>query len=135
MFDSISAIFNAVAAWAKAMTSARLTNDRSGRKWATTDLKLTKLTVEELQKVTDRSKLNEEFVKRLKEQDPTKRKGVSALQLEIGMLYSFTNGVVQRYKGRMHFYRDDMSQKGARIGATAGQSLNYFKTFKKHLDT
>jgi len=62
-----------------------------------------------------------------------KAQGISALKVEIGALYSFNKCFVQRYKGRMHYYRDDLSQKGARNMASCAQAQALLDEFEKNL--
>lgn len=117
--------------------SARVgSNDADGRKWLLKELGYSdKLTLEDLKEVTDRDELNELYVDRHKEKTPKARKGISALKVEISALYSFNKCFVQRHKGRLHFYRDDLSQKGARNTASVGQALGLHREFKQNLNT
>jgi hypothetical protein len=115
--------------------AARLKNDSAGRTWFLKAINYSKkLILEDLRKITDSEDLNKDYRTRYKDEDPKSRKGLSAIKAEVSMLYSFKKSFVQRYKGRLHFYRDDLSQKGARIMATAGQSHGLFELFKKNLD-
>jgi hypothetical protein len=110
-------------------------NDDRGRTWFTKAAEYKdKLILKDLKKFTDRSELNSEFVSRYKEKKPKGRKGISALKVEISALYSFNKCFVQRHKGRIHFYRDDLSQKGARNMRSVGQAMGLFTEFKKNLD-
>jgi hypothetical protein len=122
---------------AKAIPDARVdSNDSSGRDWFLKKIEYEdKLTLEDLKEVTDRDDLNDEFRSRYKDLDPQSRKGISALKVEISALYSFNKSFVQRYKGRMHFYRDDLSQKGARNMVCVGQAMGMHNEFKQQLDT
>jgi hypothetical protein len=113
---------------------ARLSNDTEGREWVTKALNYSDpFKLENLQKATDRSKLNQEYKERYKDTQP-ERKGISALKVEISALYSFNKCFVQRYKGRIHFYRDDLSQKGARNMHAVAKAMALFGIFKKNLD-
>ena len=60
-------------------------------------------------------------------------KGLSSLKVEISALYSFNKCFVQRYKGRMHYYRDDLSQKVARNMASCAQAQVLFEEFDKNM--
>ena len=62
------------------------------------------------------------------------RKGISALKAEISALYSFDKCFIQRHKGRLHFYRDDLSQKGARNMYPVGMAVGLQEEFKQNLD-
>lgn len=114
---------------------ARKGNDARGRTWFLKAIGYTKkITLKDLRSVVDTKDLNKEYRDRYKNEEVASRKGISAIKAEISMLYSFKKSFVQRYKGRLHFYRDDLSQKGARTMATAGQAHGLFKHFKKNLD-
>jgi hypothetical protein len=133
---SIEEILKTLNEWCTAyIPTYRLINDTGGRPWyiEATDFQ-GPFKLEELSNVTDRDDLNKEFKQRFFEKDVKAKKGVSAIKLEISAMYSYNKCFVQRYKGRLHFYRDDLSQKGARIMAAAGQSHGLFKEFKKNLD-
>jgi hypothetical protein len=109
-------------------------NDATGRTWflSSVEYKDT-LKLKDLRGYTDRKSLNEEFTKRYLETDVQKAQGISALKVEIGALYSFNKCFVQRYKGRMHYYRDDLSQKGARNMASCAQAQALLDEFEKNL--
>jgi hypothetical protein len=114
---------------------ARLGNDSRGRTWFLKSIDYTKtLVLKDLRTVVDTKNLNKEYRERYKNEDFQSRKGISAIKAEISMLYSFKKSFVQRYKGRLHFYRDDLSQKGARTMATTGQGHGLFEHFKANLD-
>jgi hypothetical protein len=113
----------------------RLSNDQQGRIWALKELDYSgELKLKTLKEHVQRDSLNSQFVSRYKQKDVKSRKGISALKLEISALYSFNKCFVQRYKGRMHFYRDDLSQKGKRTMREVGKALGLFKEFKQNLD-
>jgi hypothetical protein len=110
-------------------------NDALGRKWICKSLGYAKsFKLKDLQEATDRQELNALYVERFAEKDPKQRKGISALKTEISALYEFQKCFTSRYKGRMHFYRDDLSQKGKRNMSTVGRTYALFKEFKKNLD-
>lgn len=92
------------------------------------------LTQDTLRTFVNRSELNSEFKARYKVDEVEKRKGISALKTEISALYSFSKCFVQRYRSRMVYYKDDLSQKGARLPHTIGQAYGLFRAFKKYLD-
>jgi hypothetical protein len=136
MITSLSELLDSVNEWIQeSIPHDRLKNDSEGRAWALSRLHhYDTLKVEDLSNFTNRDELNNEYVRRYKETDAKSRKGISALKLEISALYSFNKCFVQRYKGRMHYYRDDLSQKGIRNMYTVGQSFALFEEFKKNLD-
>jgi hypothetical protein len=111
-------------------------NDAAGRTWflASVEYKDT-LKLEDLRKFTYRRELNKEFTQRYLEKSVQSAKGISALKVEISALYSFNKCFVQRYKGRLHYYRDDLSQKGARNMASCAQAQALFNEFDKNLST
>ena len=110
-------------------------NDSSGRTWFLKAIAYDKeLILSDLKMYTDRSELNKEYSSRFYVEEVKGRKGLSAIKIEISSLYSFNKCFVQRYKGRLHFYRDDLSQKGKRNLSTVGQAMGILKEFKKNLD-
>lgn len=109
-------------------------NDSKGRKWICKSLGYSgKFKLEDLKKITDRQNLNSLYVSRFKNDNVQSRKGISALKIEISALYSFQKCFTQRFKGRMHFYRDDLSQKGKRNMTAVGQAYGPFEELKKNL--
>jgi hypothetical protein len=109
-------------------------NDATGRTWFLSSVEYTKtLKLKDLREFTDRSDLNKEFVKRYLNTEVKSAKGISALKVEISALYSFNKCFVQRYKGRLHYYRDDLSQKGVRNMASCAQSQAMFEEFDKNM--
>jgi hypothetical protein len=136
MFKKIEDILFFIAdLFESAIPEARLGNDSRGRTWFLKAIDYSKtLVLKDLREVVDTKDLNKEYRTRYKNEDTQSRKGISAIKAEISMLYSFKKCFVQRYKGRLHFYRDDLSQKGARNMATAGQAHGLFELFKKNLD-
>jgi hypothetical protein len=119
----------------KKIPDKRLKNDTEGRDWMLDVLKYQDtLKLEDLRKFIDRESLNSQYVGRYKVKDIKSRKGISALKVEISALYSFNKCFVQRYKGRMHFYRDDLSQKGKRNMRCVAQGMALLLNFKENLD-
>ena len=110
-------------------------NDATGRSWFLRSIEYDKtLKLEDLRKCTDRQDLNDQFKTRYLNKEVSNAKGISALKIEISSLYSFNKCFVQRYKGRLHYYRDDLSQKGARNMASCAQAQVFFNEFSKNLD-
>ena len=110
--------------------------DGNGRKWFLDSIKWDKtLKMEDLRKATDRKELNSTYTERYKETDPKARKGIAAIKIEIGQLYSYNKCFVQRYKSRMQYYKDDLAQKGGRNMYNVWQSVATFNTFKTNLDS
>ena len=134
MFQHIKECVVRITDWmSKDLVQARMTDDGK-RPWFIRPEDTADFKRESLRKYTDRTDINQEFKERFRVKDAPSRKGISALQVEVGMLYGITNCVVQRYRGRLHYYRADLTQKAARIPAAAGQALNHFRQFKKNLD-
>lgn len=133
---SLSSLLNTLKDWfEKTIVDSRMKLDAEGRTWITkaVDYKGS-FKVSELNQFTQRSSLNKQYIERLAVLDPKSRKGISAIKAEISSLYSFQKCFTQRYKGRMHFYRDDLSQKGRRNMSTVGRSFGIFSEFKENLD-
>jgi hypothetical protein len=116
---------------------ARMKNDQEGRPWflKTIEYDQDTLKLEDLRNFVDTQDLNDLYAKRYLVTQVKEAKGLAAIRTEIGMLYAFNKCVVQRYKGRMHFYRDDLTQKAARTMSCVGQAGNLFQEFKKNLDS
>ena len=109
--------------------------DSNGRKWFAKSVGYgDQFILKDLKEFTDRQALNKEYVTRFKEKQVAPRKGISAYKIEISALYSFNKCFVQRYKGRLHAYRDDLSQKAARTNRIIGAAKGNFEYFKSNLD-
>lgn len=137
MITKLENLIDIFASWMEqSIPTARVTNkDAEGRDWFLRTAKYDKkLILEDLRNFTDREALNSDYSDRFKETSLKSRKGISALKVEISALYGFNKCFVQRYKGRMHYYRDDLSQKGARNMCSVGQAMGLFNEFKKNLD-
>ena len=106
-------------------------NDKRGRKWFLKSIDYKgKLTLKALRGLTKRSELNAKYLSRYAIKDIKARQGISAIKQEISALYSFNRSATQRYKGRLHHYRDDLSQKGARTTISLAKAINLFSIFK-----
>jgi hypothetical protein len=124
--------------WAEQQVpTARLANDEGpARPWYCKTTGYDKsFKLADLKKETNREDLNTKYIERFAEIDPKSRKGISALKTEISLLYSYQKCFTQRYKGRMHFYRDDLAQKGKRTGHAYGRGSKRFEAFKSQLDS
>jgi hypothetical protein len=134
---TLNKLVNTIRDWfEKQVPKRRLANDSEGRLWALQALNYSgdDLKLESLRDFTDRDDLNDKFVKRTKVDKEASRLGTSAIKIEISALYSFNKCFVQRFKGRMHYYRDDLAQKGQRNMRTVGQSIGVLNEFKKQMD-
>jgi hypothetical protein len=110
--------------------------DANGRNWFLDSIGWDKtLKLKDLRKATDRKELNSDYVTKFKETDPKAKKGVSAIKLEISQLHSFNKCFVQRYKSRLQYYKDDLSQKSSRTLYNVGQSMAIFTEFKQNLES
>jgi hypothetical protein len=135
--DTFKKLLNILVPWfEKAIPANRLEkNDAPGRVWMLQNLGYDKtLTLADLKEYTDRSNLNSQYVGRYNNKDPKSMKGISALSAEVSKLYSFNKCFVARYKGRLHHYRDDLSQKGSRNMAAVGLAQGLFEEFKQNLN-
>lgn len=137
MFDKLDAFMQTVSSWfEKDIPDKRLQNDTGGRKWFVDTVGYSDpFLVEKLKKVLETDDLNKEFEERNRVDTVKDRKGISALQAEVASMYSMNTAFVQRYKGRMHYYRDDLSQKGRRNMTAVGQVMKLFKDFKTRMDS
>jgi hypothetical protein len=136
-FKTLKELFTKFDRWIREdLVQTRLAdNDVSGRPWLLASMGYDKtLKLEDLRTLTDRSELNSEFVKRFAEIIPKSRKGISALKAENSAMHAFNRCFVQRYKGRIHFYRDDLSQKGQRNMRSAAHAAANLAFFKTNLD-
>ena len=137
MVKSLSTLLNILKTWfEKTIVDSRMKLDSEGRTWVIKAVGYQgafKLT--ELNGFTQRAELNRKYLQRFIVLDPKSRKGISAIKAEISSLYSFQKCFTQRFKGRMHFYRDDLSQKGRRNMSTVGRSFGIFSEFKENLDS
>jgi len=126
-FQDVVQLFSA---WMETTTQNRLDGDKTGRAWFLKSIGFVgSLILGNLKNLTDRTQLNTKYVTNFAITDAKSRRGVSAAKIEISALYSFNKCVVERYKGRMHYYRDDLSQKGARNMITVGQSAGILGAF------
>jgi len=136
MIDTLKSLIEKFSEWIlKSVPEKRLKNDTKGRLWFTESIGYDKtFKVEDLRKVTNREELNSDYTSRYQVTDVKGRQGISAIKTEISALYSFNKCFVQRYKGRLQYYRDDLSQKGKRNMVVIKQALGAFQEFKKNLD-
>lgn len=136
MIKNLKELIKKIAKWFEEDTPDNRVNhnDAEGRAWflKTLDYQDT-LKLEDLSNFTDRSELNNEYVTRYREKEIPSRKGISALKIEISALYAFNKCFVERYKGRLHYYRADLSQKGARNLRSVAQAMAKFEELKKNL--
>jgi hypothetical protein len=137
MIKKLTELLDKIAPWFESIIPETrvLLNDSAGRRWILKTLGYDKsFKLEDLRTFVDRNDLNNEYVSRYKEESVKARKGISALKSEISALYSFDKCFIQRYKGRLHFYRDDLSQKGARNMYPVGAAIGLHEEFKQNLD-
>lgn len=134
VFSKLKNLVEKFDTWIQKIPTSRLGNDVLGRSWFTKGIDYTEsFKLSDLRNITDREELNSDYVSKYDAKDPKARKGISGIKVEISALYSFQKCFVQRYKGRMHYYRDDLSQKGARNMGTVNQSLGILEEFKNNL--
>jgi hypothetical protein len=139
MFTELRELWEKITKWFSDELAQRRKSDNDsgqGRRWFVKSIGYSKrFVLEDLRTITNRDNLNDQYVQRFEHEEVQGRKGISALKIEISALYSFQKSFVERHKGRMHFYRDDLSQKGARNPYSMGQSFGIFEAFKEGLDT
>jgi hypothetical protein len=135
-YKALDELLTKVLTWlTTTVVDSRKQGDIGGRTWVAQALEVTDtLTLDNTRKITDREDLNKEFSKRFDETDVKKRKGISALKVEIDGLLSFNKCFVERHKSRLEYYRSDMSQR-KRAGISVGQALAQQQEFKTALDT
>jgi hypothetical protein len=133
--NSLKDLLKVLGKWIEGgIPTARLQNDVGGRPWFLKTAEYSgSLKLAELQATTDRTELNERYVERFAASSVQGRRGISAIKVEISALYSFNKSFVERYKGRMHYYRADLSQKGARNMTTFAQSCGMLSEFSTNL--
>jgi len=115
--------------WAKGNITDkyRIENKEMGYQWVYKDLGYTdKLGLEQFQKFFDRKKQNETYVERYNNTDLPSRKSYMWQQNEINMIYSFHKCFAMRNMTRLQYYRNDMSQKGARTHSATNIALAKF---------
>jgi hypothetical protein len=137
MYTSVDDLLSDLSDWMeKEIPEGRLENDYKGRPWFLRSIMYQgKLKLSELREVANTAILNLQFQSRYGVKSPTYRKGISALKAEISMLYSFKRSFVERYKGRLHYYCADLSQKGNRNMSAAGLSFGIFSEFRQNMDS
>jgi hypothetical protein len=136
MFNKLAKLISKIAPWyEQKIPEARLSKDSRGRPWFLKAIGYSnELKLPALREVTDHGSLNSTYEARYDEEKVKARKGISAIKLEISALYGFRKCFVQRFKGRLHFYRDDTSQKAKRTLQCVGKSVGKFEKFKEKLD-
>ena len=82
---------------------------RTNRPWCL--FGLTKIDVESITALFDRSELVSEYNTRYNEHDPLKKKPHSYLQTEINLVYGMQKAFTARHRSRLQVYRDDAAQK------------------------
>jgi hypothetical protein len=95
-------------------TSGTSSGDKT-RQWATIGLGYKdKLIQSAMRAFVDRSQLNKDYNTKYNSPNSQDKKSVVLDKIEITTLYSFLKCFVERHKTRLMYYRDDLSQKGAR---------------------
>lgn len=84
------------------------------------------LTLGEFQNFFTRKKLNDEYMKRFKNTDIPSKQACAWYQTEINMFYSYHKCFAMRHRGRLEYYRSDLSQKGARAYSTINIGMARF---------
>jgi hypothetical protein len=121
--------------WAKnTVVSLRVLNNEVGYSWMYKTIGFNhELTLENYQSFFDRTALNKEYATRYVQNKETVNKLPYAwYQNEINLIYSFHKCFAMRNHSRLQYYRNDLSQKGARTYAALNIGLGKF-LFKKDL--
>jgi hypothetical protein len=111
----ITDLLNSVIDWFKNVTKLRLENKEVGYSWVYKDIGYNlEPTVENHQKFFDRKDQNDEYLKQYNQIDITVKKPYIQDQVEINAIAGFHKCFAMRYNSRLQYYRNDLSQKGAR---------------------
>jgi hypothetical protein len=135
---TITDLHTLVAKWFETnIVQSRLTGDKS-RQWSTGALALPSagantMVQAALRAFIDRSDLNAEYNSQYNKKEISDKHDLVAIKVEISVLYSFLKCFVERHKTRLMFYRDDLSQKGARIMYNVKLSEEYHNQVKQEL--
>lgn len=109
------------------VVQTRLANAENGYGWLYKDINYTDdLSVENYQKFFDRTSQNEEYVKNYNVQDNSSKQPYAWLQNEINMIYSFHKCFAMRNATRLQYYRNDLSQKGARTSSAINIAIGKY---------
>jgi hypothetical protein len=122
--------------WAKeSVVDQRVKNGESGYGWLYKSLGYSdELTLEKFQKFFDRKDKNSEYKSNYKQGGIAGKKSYAWLQNEINMIYSFHKSFAMRNQTRLQLYRNDLSQKGARMSSAVNIGLGKFLHKKDEAD-
>jgi hypothetical protein len=110
----------------------RVKNDEQGYEWTYKGLEYKdKLELKAFQKFFDRTDQNDKYVERFKEQETKQRKPTAWYQNEINMIYSFHKCFAMRNQTRLQYYRNDLSQKGARNYSSINNAIGKFLMYRE----
>ena len=123
--------------WAKdqLIDTHRVKNEEVGYNWVYKDLKYDDdLNIKAYQKFFDRAQLNAEYGKRYKVEDIPAKQQHAHYGAEISMIASFHKCFAMRNQTRLQYYRNDMSQKGARAFSAVNIALGKHLYLFEHAD-
>jgi hypothetical protein len=121
--------------WTDANVKSRLTNAENGREWVYKNLEYTDdLTTKKYQDFFDRNDQNEEYHKRFINRNVPSKKPHGWYQNEINMIYGFHKCFAMRNATRLQYYRNDLSQKGARNLTAVNHAIGKFLFYKEHAE-
>lgn len=135
MINSINDLYDKIFEWSEQnIPDGRVNeNDSKGRKWL-----VDVFGIDDLGNLDDffaHDQLTQQYIDNYNETDPTAKKGISGYKVEIGFINSCHKCFDTRHKGRLQFYNNDLSQKGARTGYAHAQSLGMLKYLKQQIES
>ena len=81
----------------------------------------------------DRKEKNAEYVKLYEEQDYANRKPFVYMQKDISATYALHKSFVARHKTRLQYYRDDFSNKHARVTSSMMHTVGLVEGLNKSI--
>lgn len=128
MAISISDLFTSFTSWLSSIQDSNITI--AARKWCLMGFNQA-INQENIRAFFDRSKLNEDYIKKYSTRNLADQKAYSHIQLEINAIYSLHKSFASRHKTRLQYYTNDFSQKTTRTKAAlniVGGKITAFKT-------
>jgi hypothetical protein len=132
----LTQLHSAIADWFEQnIVDSRLQQGDKSREWCTDAMGYTSpLLQAAMRAFIDRSQLNSDYTTKYKATTTAEKKNVVFDKVEISVLYSFLKCFVERHKTRLMYYRDDLSQKGARNMYSVKISEDWFNQVSQQLD-
>lgn len=105
----------------------RIENGEVGYDWCYKDINFDdELTIEAFQTFFDRQDKNDQYKQFYEQKSLDGKKAYAWLQHEINLIYSFHKCFAMRNHTRLQLYRNDLSQKGARVRSAVNIGLGKF---------